>query len=56
MDVWYDWSRVVRTTKSWASAAPVERTMNAPHPGVWTDRWERRGTAAQMAAAQTIVK
>ena len=34
VEVWYDWSRVVRTTNSCASAAQVERTRNAVQPCV----------------------
>src|SRR4029079_18199208 len=51
--VWYDWSRGVRTTKSWATAAHEARTRKVGQPCVPGFRCESgtRAAATAMAAA-----
>jgi len=56
IEVWYDWFFPVRTRKSWATAADVERIRKAIHPP-WT--WSRRGrngVATAQAAPTTATR
>jgi hypothetical protein len=55
-EVWYDWSRVVRTTKSCASAAQLERTRNAVQRSVCASIFAASGTAAARVAARITRK
>src|SRR6266508_6504098 len=56
VEVWYDWSRIVRTTKSCATAAQPESTRKAVQPCVCVVIRGTSGTAATSVAAATATK
>src|SRR5919198_3503441 len=56
IDVWYEWSRIVVTPKSWAIAAHAASRTNVGQPCVWTSSRAMGGIAAAAVVVATTAK